>query len=92
MKEDTKYNGWTNYATWRINLEIFDGFNILDFYPDTEPDLHELSVFLENYVDEILQDDSPNGLCYNYAHAFVSGVNWYEIAKHLIENYKEATE
>ncbi len=22
---DTKYNGWTNYATWRVNLEIFDG-------------------------------------------------------------------
>ena len=23
---DTKYNGWTNYATWRVNLEMFDGF------------------------------------------------------------------
>ena len=21
----SKYNGWTNYATWRIDLEIFDG-------------------------------------------------------------------
>ena len=20
-----KYNGWSNYATWRIHLEIFDG-------------------------------------------------------------------
>ena len=20
------YNGWTNYATWRINLEMLDGF------------------------------------------------------------------
>ena len=26
MKE--KYNGWTNYATWRINLEIIDGIEI----------------------------------------------------------------
>jgi hypothetical protein len=24
MKKET-YNGWTNYATWRVNLEIFDG-------------------------------------------------------------------
>ena len=22
---DTKYNGWTNYATWRVNLEMIDG-------------------------------------------------------------------
>ena len=26
MKE--KHNGWTNYATWRINLEIIDGIEI----------------------------------------------------------------
>lgn len=23
-----KYNGWTNYATWRVNLEMFDGMQI----------------------------------------------------------------
>ena len=22
---DKTYNGWTNYATWRVNLEWFDG-------------------------------------------------------------------
>jgi len=26
-----KYNGWTNYATWRVNLEVFDGLH-LDIY------------------------------------------------------------
>ena len=25
--KDQKYNGWTNYATWRVNLEIFDGLH-----------------------------------------------------------------
>ena len=30
---DTKYNGWTNYATWRVNLEIFDG---MDFEQDAD--------------------------------------------------------
>jgi hypothetical protein len=29
---DTKYNGWTNYATWRVNLEMFDGANWNDYY------------------------------------------------------------
>ena len=23
---DTRYNGWTNYATWRVYLEIFSDF------------------------------------------------------------------
>ena len=22
--KDQKYNGWTNYATWRVMLELFD--------------------------------------------------------------------
>ena len=24
---DKKHNGWTNYATWRVNLEIIDGYD-----------------------------------------------------------------
>lgn len=30
MTDDT-YNGWTNYATWRVNLEMFDGMSPRDF-------------------------------------------------------------
>jgi len=30
MKNENTYNGWTNYATWRINLEMFDGYNPID--------------------------------------------------------------
>ena len=28
--QDNTYNGWTNYATWRVNLEIFDGMSADD--------------------------------------------------------------
>ena len=28
MTNENTYNGWTNYATWRVNLEMFDGFSI----------------------------------------------------------------
>ena len=24
------YNGWTNYATWRVNLEVLDGVELRD--------------------------------------------------------------
>jgi hypothetical protein len=30
MSNDKTYNGWTNYATWRVNLEMFDGLDIAD--------------------------------------------------------------
>ena len=25
--EYDRHNGWTNYATWRVNLEIIDGYD-----------------------------------------------------------------
>ena len=78
---DTKYNGWTNYATWRINLEIFDNFEINGYSDDT----YELSLQLQDYVEEYIGDTAPAGLALDYALAFVSDVNWYEIAQHLIQ-------
>jgi len=29
------YNGWANYATWRINLEYFDGVTAVDIGGET---------------------------------------------------------
>ena len=36
MTTNTTYNGWTNYATWRVNLEIFDGFDPYDYFSDNQ--------------------------------------------------------
>ena len=32
-----KYNGWTNYATWRVNLEMFDGQPVEWLDRDSDP-------------------------------------------------------
>jgi hypothetical protein len=93
--KDTKYNGWTNYATWRVNLEIFDGFNIgdIDGVDDAEPNIYEISLQLKDYAEEIVFLDShiggktPSSLMEDYARAFLSDVNWYEIAQHLVNDY-----
>ena len=92
---DTKYNGWTNYATWRVNLEIFDGMDWVDAFGNPDPDLidvYELSLALKNYAEEIIEmpfgGDKSVGLALDYAMAFISDVNWYEIASHLVEDYK----
>ena len=72
---DTKYNGWTNYATWRINLELFDGSEQF-WSADSARD----------FVEEIIIDSTPEGVARDYALAFISDVNWHEIAEHYEEN------
>jgi hypothetical protein len=43
-----------------------------------------LSQELKEYVEDYL-DMGEDGITKDYALAFVSDVNWYEIAEHLIE-------
>lgn len=74
---DTKHNGWTNYATWRVNLEMFDGSE------------QEWSVdSARDFVEEIIIESTPEGVARDYALAFVSEVNWHEI----VEHHKQETE
>jgi hypothetical protein len=91
MTSDTKYNGWTNYATWRVNLEIFDGQDAKDL-GILRMDGYEAAQYLKSYAEEILQQDcwtidgeQGKGIALDYAMAFISDVNWHEIAKHLKE-------
>ena len=65
------YNGWTNYATWRVNLEMFDGFE----EPNMEADDYKLLAI------EHLEADGTAGLAFDYAMAFIDDVNWHEIAE-----------
>jgi len=82
---DTKYNGWANYATWRVNLEIFDG---VPFIEDFDGSTYDLSIYLKEYVEDYLIQDTKTGLAIDYALAFISDVNWYEIAESM-ESMKE---
>lgn len=86
------YNGWTNYATWRVNLEMFDQLELGDFwgFEDIGPEdvnddlLYDLSSALKEYAEEIISEEG-NGLAVSYALAFISDVNWREIAKHMLD-------
>jgi hypothetical protein len=91
MKNEN-YNGWTNYATWRINLEIFDGWNPYDYYQVSKVDPIALADDCKEYAEQIVfecGDLDPSSLGGSYANAFLNEVNWYEIAQHAYENYKE---
>jgi hypothetical protein len=88
---DTKYNGWTNYATWRVNLEMFDGMDFEDFNTMAD-DAYEFGQDLLNYAEEVLFSESSNSLMESYARAFLSSVNWTEIAQGMIDTYKDENE
>jgi hypothetical protein len=87
---DKTYNGWTNYATWRVNLEIFDGLEQSEVFDLSLP-LEQLRHVLQDYVEgHIYESGGGNGnIAVDYALAFLSDVNWYEIAEHMIEDYAE---
>jgi len=70
MSNET-YNGYTNYATWRIQLEILDGYEF------TEP-VHASDI--ENIVSVEVFDGNESGLIADYAAAFIGQVNFYELA------------
>ena len=78
------YNGWTNYATWRINLELFSDMEVTDYF-DELPTIE----MLENYVENVVFDHyGTMGLIEDYARAFLCNVNYYEILEHIRENYE----
>jgi hypothetical protein len=85
-----KYNGWTNYETWRVNLEMVDGsdwHSRIDDAGGEKPEAYELAPMIKEWAEEWIEESSPEGLARDYALAFLSAVNWREIAQHLIDDY-----
>ena len=79
-----EYNGWSNYATWRINLELFSDMDYKDCF-DEFPNVE----MLEDYVENVVFEHHGNmGLMEDYARAFIRDVNFFEIYDHIRENYE----
>ena len=85
---DNTYNGWTNYATWRVNLEMLDGLNpVEDWGLERETlTVSELAEILQEHAEEIVfEGSSRRNLADSYAEAFLSEVNWFEIVSNKLE-------
>ena len=74
MKDQKKYNGWSNYPTWRVALEIFD-----DILFGVEKVTSRECI---DYAVEVVSDGA-DGFALDYALAFLNTVNWQEIADHV---------
>jgi hypothetical protein len=90
-----RYNGWSNYATWRVNLEMIDGLDPRDMGWH-KLDKYDLATALKEWATEMLESEIEtkhgNSLVMSYAMAFVSDVNWYEIGKYVMESYADQCE
>lgn len=75
-RSNETYNGWTNYATWRVHLEMFDGMEV------DEPVFWES---LKTWAEDAVEASSSEGPARDYAMAFLSDVDWREIARHVNE-------
>jgi hypothetical protein len=91
----TQYNGWTNYETWRVNLEMLDGMTPEDFGFRRREFLDEdrrdsfterLADALEVHVCEIVEMDAK-GFALDLAQSFLARVDWQEIAEHMVADY-----
>ena len=81
----TEYNGWTNYATWRVNLEIFDGIDPTEM-GWLKLNLYDLADALQEYAAEVVTMGA-SGLALDYAIAFMADVNFREIAQHFADDF-----
>jgi hypothetical protein len=85
---DKTYNGWTNYETWRIMLELFDGYD-----PDGTPMTADSAMqWAEDFVDMTFERNSEGvTIIRGWIDSFLQEVNWKEIANAINENHELTT-
>lgn len=91
--ENQQYEGYTNYATWRVIEEVYYNrfISLIEIFEENYNGVvDELSV--EDYAEEVIFTNSNSELATGYAKAFLSDVNWEEIAERLKEDIKERKE
>jgi hypothetical protein len=67
-----EYNGWTNYATWRVANDILNNIKFEEFV-----NIDDLKEIVNNVV---FSNSSTHYLMTNYANLFLNTVDWAELA------------
>ena len=75
-----EYNGWTNYETWLVNLEM--GLTD-DSHAFEARNLDDLIVELKEYAENAIDSDNTLATC--FAHTILAKVDWREIAEAVLD-------
>jgi len=79
--ENKKHNGYHNYETWRVMLEILGDI-------EWDDDEEVTANILEEIVSDVVFSNSVEKDCLaaDYARSFLSNVNYYELAETINED------
>jgi len=84
------HNGWSNYETWRVNLEMVDGMRLEDFVEFHDNDsvfdadqAEYLADLIRDYCEDVIEQQSSD-FARDLALSFLQKVDWQEIAGRLI--------
>lgn len=77
-----KYQGWTNYWTWRWALEMIDDDALYDLAQEL-PAAYELSQAIKEQAEQYVEETLGDTWAESWFYAVLSEINFYEIA----ENY-----
>lgn len=80
----SEYNGWTNFETWKVNLELIDGIDPNDYRGMDEAEIRDS---LKALVEEVLEVHPD--LALSYALSFVNSVDFWQIAENIKEQIEE---
>lgn len=83
MTTNNTCNGWSNYETWKVNLELVD----YDYWREMEYDnVDDLASALESMIEDYAFDGVPeNSFAFDCVGVFLGDVNWREIAAAILE-------
>ena len=84
MTTNNTCNGWTNYETWKVNLELVDH----DYWREMEYDnIDELASALESMIEDyVFADVEDDSFAFGCVGTFLGDVNWREIAAAIMED------
>jgi len=85
----SNYNGWANYETWRVGLEIINDMTLEDFGFDVEVEPYDLAEAMKSHVQDHIEETTEPGFARDYAVAFLENVSWRELSNHMIQDAKK---
>jgi len=98
------YNGWTNYETWllKLNLDNDQGTYTMcqEWFKDNyklseteQPDTYEIADSFKEYLEELFWIENHNiyKICDTWTHRDWQEINWIEITEAYISEMTEAS-
>lgn len=79
-----KYNGWTNYGTYKIKYQFFNSSSWVELMHDPSQVIRYADI-LSNHLRNIIDSEGCNTISHEFAHEFLYTVNFVEIAESLIK-------